>query len=235
MLNHEEKIRISKKKKKLFITGLCIIIAVFIIIALISLILQAVNHSVQERRWQQHEDAARVHYVYPPDTDWDRNIFEDSFYMSLDRMVRYSDGMAVTGMTEENKNTYPPEAQFMFDVIQLIINGDYDAYNDIFADEYWENVKIEDVRAEFTMQPLYNIEMEIVGGTETTTDVKLSYMISKNDGTFRNDLPFNEPTVRPVVYRLVTIPFIDENGERQSEIKVLSKSNYSFAVAGDFE
>ena len=117
----------------------------------------------------------------------------------------------------------------MYEVVHLIINGDYEAYNEIFADEYYENAKAEDLRLEFPMQALYNIEIQITAESEdkTSAEVKLSYMIYKNDGMFRPDLPYDEAALRPFVYRLIT----DDEGE----IKVSHKFPHSFIAGSNFE
>ena len=202
MLSHEEKILRNKKKKKMLITGILITAAVIALVGIALLILTAVQEFIHERRVEEHQNAVRRSYVYP-ETDWGKNIFEDSYYMSLDRSVKYSDGYATTVITEENKSQYSAEAQFMYDVVHLINNGDYEAYNDIFSEGYWERVKIEDVRLEFTMQPLYNIKIEIADKAEASTDMELIYMLYKHDGTFRNDLDYNEEATIPVIYRLI--------------------------------
>jgi hypothetical protein len=222
MLSHEEKIRISKKKKKIFIIGILIVIGVFALVGITLLILSGVQHQIQEKRLQAHE-TPRQSYNYP-DTDWDRNIFEESFYMGLDREIKYSDGIAVTAINEGNRHIYPVEAQFMHDVVNMIINGDYEAYNGIFADEYYDIITYDDLRLEFPMQPLYNIEMQIIAATETSTDVKLSYKIYRNDGMFRNDMSYNDGEILPVIYRLVRD---SENEIKVSSVRVqLAQSGY---------
>jgi hypothetical protein len=228
MLSHEEKIRLMQKKKKILLIAVLIVIGVFVLVGITLLILSAVRHHVWDRRVQDHMNPTERRYIHP-DADWDRNIFEDSFYMSLDRSIKYNDGVGITVMTEENQSRYPPAAQFMYDVVQLIINGDYEAYNEIFADEYYDQVRFEDLRLAFPMQPLYNIEIQTLRESEdrTTTEVKLTYMIHRNDGMFRPDLPYDEPSIKPFVYRLI----IDADGE----IKVSHKFPYQFIAAGDFE
>lgn len=225
MLSHEEKIRIQQKKKKILITAVLIVVGIFVLVGISLLILSAIQQYIQETKIQEYE-TPRYSYVYP-DTDWDRNIFEESYYMGFDRSIKYNDGIATTTISEENKTSYPAEVQYMYDVVNLIINGDYEEYNKIFADEYWELISKEDLlmrQLGFTMQPLYDIEIANVSSTESETniDVQLSYKIYKNDGTFRNDMSYDDGEILPVIYRLVT----DSTGQ----IKVLniSKVRISF-------
>ena len=223
MLNHEEKLKLVKKKKKILLAVVLIIVGVFLLLGITLLVLSGIRHFVWDRRVQEHINPMERRYIHP-DPDWDKNIFEDSQYMSLDRSIKYSDGSVITVMSEETKELYPVPAQFMYDVVQTIINGDYEAYNNIFADEYWDNGG-EDFM--FPMQALYRTEIQIINMTETTAEVKLSYMIYKNDGMFRPDLPYDEEAVRPLVYMLV------ENGE--GELKVFRKNVYTFIATENFE
>jgi hypothetical protein len=228
MLNHEEKIKLAQKKKKILLAVVLIIVGVFLLLGVTLLILSGVRQFVWEKRVQEHVNPMERRYIHP-DPDWDKNIFEDSQYMSLDRSVRHnSEGTVITAMTDENKELYSVPAQFMYDVVQIIINGDYEAYNALFADEYWEDGG-EDFM--FPMQALYKIEIQIIDMTETTADVKLSYTIYKNDGMFRPDLPPNirtdEEAVRPIVYTLA------ENA--RGELQILKTSVYSFIATENFD
>ena len=231
MISHEEKIARAQKKKKIFIAAVLIAVGVFIVVLAVMLVLSAVLNMIQDRRQAELEQAAQAAQgtLIFPDPDWYANIFEDEYYMSLDRGVWYDDGAVRTVITEQNRELYPVEVQFMFDVVQMIINGEYDDYNDIFSDEYWEGIQARDrywdLRLDFPMQRLHNIEIAIIGRTETSVDMRLTYMILRNDGTFRNDLPFSHETItpmRPMVYRLI----MDADGE----IRVSHKFVYRFAA-----
>ena len=228
MLSHEEKIKLAQKKKKILLVIVLTTIGVFMLLGITLLILSAVRHYVWDRRVQEHINPVERRYIHP-DPDWNRNIFEDSYYMNLDRSIRYNDGgVAITVMSEENIELYPAAAQFIYDTVYLIINGDYEAYNNLFADEYWESGGDDFM---FPMQALYKTEIQIMDMTETEAEVKLSYMIYKNDGMFRADLPPNirldEEAVSPVVYRLI----LDEKGE----IKISNKFPYQFFAGSNFE
>ena len=221
MLNHDEKIKQAQKKKKVLLVVVLIIVGVFMLLGITLLILSGVRQFVWDRRVQEMNPQERL-YIHG-DADWDRNIFEDNYYMSLDRSIRYNDGgVLLTVMNEDNIESYPPAAQFMYDAVYLIINGDYEAYNNLFAPEYWENGGEE---YWFPMQALYKIELQIISMEETTADVILSYMIYRNDGMFRRDLPYNEEAVRPIVYRLVT--------DSEGGIKVSNKFPFTFIAGGN--
>lgn len=221
MLSHEERMHRAKKRRKIFITAVLIAAGVFILIAVVLVVLSAVNTHIQERRLLEAEAAAeeaRGTLIFP-DPDWELNIFEDAYYMGLDRGVWVNDGSTRTVITEDNRERHLPEIQFMFDVVQLIINGDSHAYADIFTDDYWNDPRHRDVwwalleegYDAFTMQRLWDIEIAIIDRIETQTeiitDISLTYRLHRNDGTFRNDLPSSryssEQGTRPMLYRLV--------------------------------
>jgi len=225
MLSHEEKIELAKKKKKILLSAVLIIIGVFLVVGIVLIVFSAVWHRVAQGNISDaHANPLQRRFIHP-DADWYRNIFEEASYMELDRRIRFSDGGATTDMREDNLEMYPPAAQFMYHVVHLIKNGEYEAYNDIFADEYWGNVRFEDLRVMFPMQPLYNIEIRILNSTPTSADVSLSYMIYRNDGMFRPDLSYNDGDMSPIIYSLI----IDTDGE----MRVLRKSPYTFVAWGD--
>ena len=77
------------------------------------------------------------------------------------------------------------------------------------------------------MQALYKTEIQITNMTDKIAEVKLSYMIYKNDGMLRPDLPYDEEAISPVVYRLI----LNEEGE----IKIANKFPYQFFAGSNFE
>ena len=226
MLNHEEKILLARKKKKILLISVLIVIGVFMLTGVTLVILSAVRHHVWDRNIPEtHANPIQRRFIHP-DPDWYRNIFDDSIYMSLDLNIRFTDGLVTTIMDADNVRTFPAAAQFMYEVVYMIMHGDYEGYNNIFADEYWENSRPEDWRLAFPMQPLFNIEIRLLGSTADTVDVMLSYMIYRNDGMFRPDLPYNEEAIKPVIYRL--------RMGRDGEIQVTHKMPYMFIGQGAF-
>lgn len=207
MLNEEEITKQREKRekrKKIFMIAVCAVVGIFLVLGLITLILSAVNNYTISKSKQNIDKETRRSYIYP-EPDYDFNIFEDEGYMSLDRRIWFNDGGSHTVITEENYSSYSTEIQFMYGVINLIINGDYTEYNKIFTDDYLKNVG-DDLREVFTMQQLFEIELERVdsGESENTADIKVTYRIRNNNGTFRNDIDFNDAGSLPVVYRLIS-------------------------------
>jgi len=225
-MNQEEKILFMQKKKKRLLIAVLVVIGAFALVGIVLFIATIISTGIGDELLRESpEGSDEIRYIFP-DTDWDRNVFEESVYMSRYREIQYNDGVATTVITEENKEFRPPAVQFMYDVVWLIINGDYEKYNEIFADEYWENGGKD---YEFPMQALYNIEIQIIDESDdkTSADVSLSYMMYKNDGMFRSDLPYDEEALRPFVYRLI----MDDEGK----IKVLDKFPQTIIAGSNFE
>jgi len=195
----------EKKKKILFIAA-GVVVGIFIIFGVVSLILSGVNNYLENKAKNDIVNSSRRSYIYPP-ADYDYDIFSDAEYMGLDRGIWFNDGVVKTVMKDDNLKIYTAELQFMYDVINLIIKGDYIEYNKIFTEDYLKNAG-DDLRERFTMQQLFNIELEYVyyeeSGNETYSDIMLTYRIRNNNGTFRNDLDYNDDGAIPVVYRLVS-------------------------------
>ena len=97
------------------------------------------------------------------------------------------------GITRETASEYGVDVQFMTEYIYTVINGNADAYNSLFSDEYFKNNK---PKEKFTMQKLYEVNISKVSA-ETQTDSNgrnytkykyiIEYSILDNNGTFRND------------------------------------------------
>lgn len=209
MLNDEEIIKRRKKRKKIVLIAIGAAAGIFLLFGLVTLILSGVDSVMKNRNIDAVDKASTSgnrSYIYP-EAKYDYNIFEDNFYMNqTDRSVRVTDGVVTTVISEDNYDMYSPEIQFMYGVIELIIKGDYVGYNKIFTDDYIKNAG-NDLRERFTMQQLFELELEIVNyeesAAEALCDVRVSYRIRNNNGTFRNDLDYNDDGALPVVYKLV--------------------------------
>jgi len=225
--SQEEIILRKEKKKKILLIAVLVVIGMFLILGILTLAASGINYNIKEQQRRAAEQKTMRSFVYPT-PDYGFNIFEDEKYMGLDRNVWVSDGVMRTVIKEDNKTSYSPELQFMYDVINYIINGDYTEYNKIFTESCFEGVSDEMKRLfekeQFTMQQLFEIELEYLHSREegslVYTDIMLTYRIRNNNGTFRNDLDF-EDGARPVVYALVS----DRGGEIKTE-KIMTYSMY---------
>lgn len=129
--------------------------------------------------------------------DYDEDIYQDSEYMSLDRNIYIYD--IDTGVTEsiesEDLEGYGDGVKFVVDLVNSIIAGNAELYNDFFSDECFYNDLVEEKEA-FTMQKLYNIKITCMNETDVSDNTQtyrqyeiiLEYMIRNNNGTFRTDI-----------------------------------------------
>ena len=202
---------IMAKRKKILARGAFFVVGAFALLGVLLLILSAVDSCTKNQAKAELEKSMTRRYNYV-DPDYDLNILEDEGYMAKDRNIWVSQGILKTVITDDNRTNYSLEIQFMYDLVNIIIKGDYIEYNKLFTADYLENAG-DDLRERFTMQQLFQIEIEPLDYTEAGallySDIMLSYRIRNNNGTFRNDLDYNDDGYIPVVYRLVT----DKNGE----------------------
>ena len=128
--------------------------------------------------------------------NWELDIMKDPAYLALDRTVYYNDvqyGITVA-LDQKNVNKYGPAVEVLNQMIQFIIAGDADGYNQLLSVNYLEN---NDFEPPFTMQQLYDIRISkvqetIVNGEYTQYEFELEYRIRNNDGTFRTDIGSDE-------------------------------------------
>ncbi|MCL2813527.1 MAG: hypothetical protein FWD23_02885 [Oscillospiraceae bacterium] len=202
---------INAKRKKILAAGALFAAGALALLGILLLILSAVDGCTKDRAKAELEKSMTRRYNYV-DPDYELDILKDDGYLAKDRNIWFNNGTLKTVITEDNRSTYSPETQFMYDVINIIIKGDYIAYNNLFTADYLQNAG-DDLRERFTMQQLFQIEFEYENyweeGNTAYSDITLIYRIRNNNGTFRNDLDYNDDGYIPVVYRLSK----DQNGE----------------------
>ncbi len=148
-----------------------------------------------------YSDKIVSYNFYPSDYELDVTTVPE--YMQLDRSVHYTDGNYTILVTDEEVGDYNKAVQFFVEYFKTIELGDTEIYNSYFTDEYYENAKPYD---RFAPQMIYNINVEQLsetfnndGTTEWTFNV--SYMIYRNDGTFRNDI--DSDASKKLYYQLI--------------------------------
>lgn len=148
-----------------------------------------------------YSDKLYSYNFYP--SDYDLDVTTVPGYMELDRWVHYKDGNYTILVLDEEVTDYNSAVQFFVQYFKTLELGDTETYNSYFTDEYYET---NEPYFDFAPQMIYNIEVEQLsetfkddGTTEWTFNV--SYMIYRNDGTFRNDI--GSDASKKLYYQLV--------------------------------
>ncbi len=127
-------------------------------------------------------------YVFYP-TDFDLDVTKDEWYMGLNREIYYKSGAVSYAISERDAES-SAVLGFFKKYFETVVAGDTETYNAFFTDNYY---KTNTPYVQFAPQMIYNIEVEErtyesnPDGT-TTHGFYVTYMIYKNDGTFRNDI-----------------------------------------------
>ncbi len=160
---------------------------------------------------------------YP--TDFDADIMSDEEYTALDRQVKYTDSSGSTYSLEDVSESNLNEGQRFFKAyFDTVISGSYEEYPGMFSESYKNDTPGFEkyVDRVFPPQRVYNITVKEIARTDVddtsyTYDGKpcvfgfyeVEFMILKNDGCFRRDLPENAS--RPLIFELVTFDAGTEN------------------------
>lgn len=194
--NFEEESRQAREstkrlKRRMIIVIVCLAVFTVIAIPLISFLDGLETASKQEEIETKKESTIIFHTP-----DWDLDIMRDPGYLAMNRTVYYCDnqyGLTVA-LDEKNKDDYGPAVVVLNRMIELIIKGDADGYNQLLSSNYFEN---HDPEPPFTMQQLYDIKLTKIKETEmsggyTQYEFEVEYRIRNNDGTFRTDIDDGE-------------------------------------------
>ena len=195
-LNFEEQSRQAREstrklKQRMVIVIICLAVFTVIAIPLISFL-----DNLEKQQSVEELESKKESTIIFFDPNWELDIMKDPAYLALDRTVYYNDvqyGITVA-LDQKNVNKYGPAVEVLNQMIQFIIAGDADGYNQLLSVNYLEN---NDFEPPFTMQQLYDIRISkvqetIVNGEYTQYEFELEYRIRNNDGTFRTDIGSDE-------------------------------------------
>ena len=173
----------AMKKRMLLVIG-CILGALVLLFGVITLI-----------SYLTADDANEIpEYDYTFYPVYEGDILEYAPYVAKNRALNYCDnpyGYGLTqAVTDENRATFDARVLFLEAYIKTVIAGDSEAYNALFSEQYYKN---HDPMQPFSPQMIYNIYAnydmtEKDDNGELLYTYKLSYMILRNDGTFRRDI-----------------------------------------------
>ena len=181
----------KRLKKRMVVVIICLAIFAVIAIPLISFLDKVENEGNREEI-ETHKSSTIIFH----EADWDLDIMKEAGYISLDRTIYYCDsqyGMTVA-LDEKNKDDFGPAVIVLTSMIERIIAGDAEGYNQLLSANYFEN---HDPEPPFTMQQLYDIKLTKIKETETSKgyiqyEFEVEYRIRHNNGTFRTDIGDDE-------------------------------------------
>ena len=181
----------KKNKKILWIIIVSILSSIVVLATVVGLL--------EWRENKKTEEADNLEIVYPfYPADFDLNIWEDEEYQEILRgkFLHYCDSYTnvTVSLTRDNAEKYGAEVKFLVDYIYTIIEGDHDAYNACFSEQYYKNGRTP--KDDFTMQQLHHIVLTKLseesvsenGSNYTKYFYAVEYRIHKNNGTFRRDI-----------------------------------------------
>ncbi|MBQ9805412.1 MAG: hypothetical protein IJW49_02730 [Clostridia bacterium] len=212
----------SKALKKKMLKAACVILSALVLIFVAVLVLNYINRPT----------VGIPDDFYQFSAPYQGNIMENAAYLEKDRLVYYCPNSSGEGIrhavTEENRTEFDAGVLFVCEWLDTIIQGDANAYNQCFSEQYWKENEAEGnlKKTSFNPQMLYNIKLtyySVAGENgEKLVTYKLEYMILQNDGTFRRDIGSGvsreqRVTVRvrddgsAVIEKLVTVYELREN------------------------
>jgi len=174
-------------KRNMIIVLVCLVAFAALAMPLISL-LEKLEAAERGEIVETKKDSSIIFY----EPDWDLDIMKEPGYLALDRTVYYCDiqyGMTVA-LDDKNRDDYGPAVEVLVTMIERIIAGDAEGYNQLFSSHYYEN---HDEEPPFTRQQVYDIKLTKVKETNmdagyTQYEFEVEYRIRNNNGTFRVDI-----------------------------------------------
>ena len=201
--------------------ALGIVLIVFVIFVVLYFALDFANEKLLE-------DAPSVtgvkqetitHPTYPVfSAEWNKNVFEDETYMSLNTTIMYGDLYSGNLYeVDEDSISYHEGYRFFEKYFSTLQKGDYKTYSTLFEDEYNAEKSFEtDINRKFPPQMVYDITVKEAGrfegehkGKHVTRGVYIvDYKIYKNNMLFRRDIGYSNEletdSSRPLVFELIT-------------------------------
>ena len=252
MENKKEKIGYSPEKKKEIIDGkkrklkkaIIIVVIVFALLGALCGVLYGISKYLSDDEIEISEKPINLDgksYINYYEPDYSANIFEDKDYLAKNRSIKYiipSDGSEMSIVLDEYDHDVLTEGQkFFVDYFYAATHGDYEAYGEMFTEEYLDDpcgFEKHPQDKKFPMQRIYDIEITELGRSDPSDTsynyngihavfgvYEVGYKILKNDGEFRYDL--SEGGTIPLIFELVT------TGVGTQNEKTLIKNIYKYS------
>ena len=185
-----------KLRRRMIIVLVCLAIFALLAMPLISYL-----ETLEQTSAAPEAETLKPSTIIFYEPDWDLDIMKEAGYLAKDRSVYYCDARYgyTEVLTEKNKDKYGPAVSVLNTMIDCIIRGDHESYNELFSENYY-NTEGNEPEPPFTMQQLYDIKLTLVsettksqnGKTYTQYEFEVEYRIRQNNGTFRTDIDEDE-------------------------------------------
>ena len=218
----------NKKKRNVIIIFITLVGAAILLIIL-NFVMDKVNEIPMGEIFNSTSEPVAKNYTFVT-PDYDANILEDTEYLDKNRYIEFTNGAMSVTIADGRFSEYGKPLVFFNDYFNTVINGDHETYNAYFTENYYSD-KTHVPFEKFTMQRVYNInatqiqESLITVGEDygnTMYLFRVSYMIMKNDGTFRNDMGSDGavPLMFELIYNNVTDKCMINNITRYTNIAI---------------
>ena len=193
--NFEEMSRQAREANRRLKKRMVIVLACLMAFAVVAIPLISYLDSLEKKENEEKETKKESTIIFY-EADWDLNIVEEPGYLAMDRTVYYCDEQygITEALDDKNRAEFGPAVAVLCEMIERIIAGDADGYNDLFSSNYYEN---NDPEPPFTMQQVYDIKLTKVKEMQTSQgytqyEFDVEYRIRHNNGTFRTDIDEGE-------------------------------------------
>ena len=185
-MNEDKKTYDRKQKNK---RTVIVILALCVLVAVCYFVIESINTpgKADNTPSTMYSDKNYSYVFYP--TDFELDVTKDEWNMGLNREIYYKSGSVSYAISEKDAAA-SAVLGFFKQYFETVIAGDTETYNTYFTENYYKTNK---PYVQFAPQMIYNIEVEERSFTPnadgtTTHGFYVTYMIYRNDGTFRNDI-----------------------------------------------
>ena len=180
-------------QKKLIIILAVALAAVIIFGVALAVVPQLLDDGKDNNNFDDIDDIKPNYNFYP--ADYNENIFEDDEYLKLVEeygILTYYTGYTRVELNNDNADAYGEQVELIVNMIYAAVNGNAKEYNSYFSKKYF---KRNEPKEKFTMQKIFNGEISEFGVAKVSENgnnyteytYRLTFEISENNGTFRDD------------------------------------------------
>lgn len=194
----------SKNRKKYALIFASAVLAIGVLSGALLYLFERAGEDRDNGPTNMYSEELHSYVFYKPDYELDVTTVAE--YMDMDRMLYYKNGTEEIGI-DKDAEEYGSAVLFFKEYFDTVIKGEWEAYNGMFTDKYFETNK---AKGRFAPQMIYDMHIsklwEKIETGRTVYAFDVSYRIYRNNGTFRNDI--DSGAAKTLYFELV-----DEGGE----------------------